>query len=493
MRNLSAIVLASCLFFLLSAGLARAENWPAWRGPDGTGVTSETDLPIRWSSTQNIRWKVPLDEPGNSTPIIWGDRIFLTQQRTLDASQPVSTDAPDASSATAASRDAPTAKSDRKPNENADSENKEPSGADTQTTKPPIERTVMCFDRADGKLLWQRGVSYAKKDQTHPENPYCSPSPVTDGQRVIAWHGSAGLVCYDFDGKQLWFRDLGPQEHPWGYGSSPVLHGDLCFLNFGPGPRSFIIAVNKHTGETVWDAQIPEPAPGEDTGPIGGDSISDELRERVKDLRGSFCTPLVIDADGREELIVGMPNRVRSFDPATGKALWTCGGLGRLVYSSASWGDGVLVTFGGWHSASIAVRPGGSGDVDETHLVWRHKLSKSRLGSGVVKDGRLYITDTSSIAECIDIQTGESLWRKRLSAPGSGRGATWSSVMLSGDRCYAVNQSGDAFVFRAAPKFESIATNSLGETTNSSLAPSDGEIFFRTHKHLWCIAEERSE
>jgi outer membrane protein assembly factor BamB len=214
----------------------------------------------------------------------------------------------------------------------------------------------MCLDRADGSVLWQAATSWTDPEPTHPTNPFCSASPVTDGERVIAWFGSAGVYCYDFAGKQLWHRDLGIQEHEWGYAASPVIEGDLCFLNFGPGKTEFIVALDKRTGETVWRHDLPKP--------------TDEQLKADQNLRGSWSTPLVIRAGGRQELILTVPDRVLALDPRSGKPLWNCEGLGSLVYTSPMWGEGVLVAHGGYHRASLAVRPGGAGDVTATHRVW---------------------------------------------------------------------------------------------------------------------------
>src|SRR5258708_5113871 len=189
--------------FLLSLS-PLAANWPAWRGPEGTGISTERDLPEHWSKSENVHWRVPLPERGNSTPIISGNRIFLTQA--------------------------------------IEKENR---------------RTLMCFDRRDGKLLWQSGTTYTEKDPSHETNPQCSASPVTDGERVIASFGSAGLYCYDFRGKELWHRDLGKQTHIWCNAASPMIWRDLCILNFGPGDRTFLIAVDKATGKTVWQHDEP--------------------------------------------------------------------------------------------------------------------------------------------------------------------------------------------------------------------------------------------
>src|SRR5436190_5575861 len=222
----------------LFGSAAQAHNWPAWRGPLGTGISLEQHLPLHWGTNENIFWRTPLPEPGNSTPIVWGHRVFLTQ-----------------------------AVNGR--------------------------RTLMCFDRADGHLLWQEGPGYPQKETTHESNPFCASSPVTDGKRVVAWFGSAGLYCYDFLGKELWHCDLGPQHHIWGWGASPILHDDLCVLNFGPGEGTFLIALNKKNGKPVWRVDDP-----------GGNSGEEKPGEQKPAWLGSWSTPIVIKAAGREELVL---------------------------------------------------------------------------------------------------------------------------------------------------------------------------------------------
>jgi outer membrane protein assembly factor BamB len=430
------LALASCVTLVLLAGWGgrsvRGENWPNWRGPRNLGISGERDAPLTWSPTENIAWKVKLPERGNSTPIVWGDRLFVTQ-----------------------------------------------------AIEKEHRRTLMCFDRADGQLLWQVGTEYAAAEPTHPTNPYCSASPVTDGQRVIAWFGSAGVYCYDFAGKELWRRDLGVQEHEWGYAASPVIHGGLCFLNFGPGKREFVVALNKTTGEPVWTFDVPQPPRGD----VPEDQKTPAMRDQ--ELRGSWSTPLVIRADGRDELILTLPERVVAFDPKSGRQLWHCEGLGSLVYTSPMWGEGILVALGGYHRACLAVRAGGQGDVTDSLRVWHQEKSKLRLGSGVVHKGYIYINDMQGVAQCLDLQTGEPVWEERLKATGPDN-ATWSSLILTADeRLYMLNQAGDTFVLRAAPKFELLATNALGETTNASIVICDGDILIRTHEQLWCVRAKR--
>lgn len=419
------------LFTLALTAPLRAANWPAWRGPDGSGVTPEKNLPTRWSATENVRWKIPLPDRGNSTPAVWGDKVFVTQAIEKDHL-----------------------------------------------------RTVMCFSRHNGTLLWQKSVTYAEKEESHETNPFCSSSPVTDGERVIAWFGSAGAICFDLDGRELWRRDLGKQDHGWGYGSSPLLHGDLCILYHGPSKPGFLIALDKKTGAIKWKAEQPAVVKRPRTDGFRGNEDGGQV--------GSFGSPLLIKAGGREELIMTYPQLMCSYDPATGRELWRCDGLNELVYSSPVYADGLVVGMGGFSGSTIAVKPGGSGDVTKTARVWREeRAKKNRCGSAVSAGGHLFLANMEGFVECLEIKTGNLLWSERLPARGP-KSESWSSMVLAGDLIYILNQSGDCIVLRASPKFEVVSTNAVGnELCNASLAVSDGDLFIRTHKHLWCIAETK--
>src|SRR4029453_16555031 len=358
--------------------------------------------------------RVPLPEPGNSTPIVWNERVFLTQ-----------------------------AQGDR--------------------------RTLMWFNRGDGKLLWQVGITAKEKEPTHQTNPYCSASPVTDGERVIVSFASDGLYCYDFNGKELWKRtDLGRQIHIWGNAASPVIYKDLCFLNFGPGETTYLLALDKQTGSTIWKHE-------EETG-YGKPPQADPQSTKKETYIGSWTTPVVMNVDGQDQLLMSWPRRLAAYDPATGNEIWTCLGLNPLVYTSPIYGDGIAVSMGGFSGKAIAVRAGGSGDTTETRRVWYHPQSPQRIASGVVHESHIYIHDDPGIATCLDLKTGETVWKERLKGSGP-TGTNWSSVMLADGKCYTITQGGDCFVFRASPTFELISVNSLGERSNSSIVPSNGELF----------------
>ena len=408
----------AALLVLCCAASARAGNWPAWRGPDGTGHSPEKNLPIKWSDTDNVRWKVELPERGNSTPIVWGNRIFLTQ-----------------------------------------------------ATEKSTKRAVMCFARADGKLLWQQATEYTEKEPTHQTNPYCSASPVTDGERVIASLGSAGMVCYDMDGKEQWRKDLGKMVHMWGNASSPILHGDLCILFVGPGKVQKLLAVEKKTGKTAWEYEEPN---GKANGYVG-----------------SWSTPIIVRVGDHEELLLGMPEKLKGFDPKTGKELWSCDGLhtvkgDQLVYTSPVYHDGVVVAMGGFGGAALAVMAGGNGDVTKARL-WYHPSNGQRIGSPIVVGEHVVIINESGIAQCLEPKTGKDVWQKER-IPGT----TWSSPVLAEGRLYVTTKEGSVLVLATGPKFEVLAKNSLGgDTIMASPAISDGDIFIRTYKYLWCISAKK--
>jgi outer membrane protein assembly factor BamB len=413
-----------------TASSALAANWPSWRGPNGDGTSPEPRFPTEWSATKNVRWRTALPEKGHSSAIVWDDKVFITQAVDQGA-----------------------------------------------------KRTLMAFDRHNGKQLWQAGPTVERNEPTHETNPYCAASPVTDGERVIVSHASAGIFCYDLKGKELWRADLGRQTHEWGQGSSPILHGDRCFVFHGPGEFSALHALDKRSGRLLWKVAMAEVQPAERFDGFAG---------KTDGKIGSFSTPLVVRAKGRDELIMSGPNQVQAFDPATGKELWHCNGMNPLVYTSPAFGEGMIVALGGFFGSSLAIRPGGSGDVTATERVWyEQRAKKHRIGTPIIKNGYVYFSNTLGIAECLELTTGKTVWEERLKASGP-KSETWGSMVLAGDKLYVVNQSGDTLVVRAAPAYELIAANPLGELCNATPALSYGDIFIRTQEALWCISETRS-
>ncbi len=414
--------LQACFALLLSSPFVHAD-WPFWRGDlSGSGKTTAEALPLTWAPKQNVRWRVELPEAGNSTPIVSGSRVFVTQPLTADK-----------------------------------------------------WRGVFCFDLNDGSLLWKNGLVYDKEERTHRTNPYCSASPATDGKIVVAAFGSAGVAAYDFEGRQLWHRDFGPIDHEWGNSTSPVLHGDLCFHYHGPGKGAFLVALNKTSGETVWQWNEPDWEPGTRT---------DGFQGQGKGIIGSFSTPILVEANGRQELVMSFPLEMKAFDPATGNVLWTSTGLNPLVYTSPMADQGIVVALGGYHGNSIAVHAGGSGNVTESQRLWQQVRHNGGIGTGVIHDGLYYYHDSGGIVCCLDIKTGETLWKERL--PGAGK--SWGSFVLAGDHIYTLSQTGETVVFKTnRERLEVVSQADVDEQTNSSLVPVNGGFIVRTHAALWHV------
>ncbi|MDA1013215.1 MAG: PQQ-binding-like beta-propeller repeat protein [Planctomycetota bacterium] len=403
--------LLPALFFVFPAAIHSAD-WPAWRGTSGQGYCEESKVPLTWSETENVKWKVPLEQQGNSTPIVLGNRIFITQATTGGAI-----------------------------------------------------RSLLCLSRKDGKLLWQKDVSYSEKERSWNKNWYCNASPVTDGERVLVSFASAGMYCYDFDGKELWKRtDLGTWDHGFGSGSSPILYGDTAILWCGPNEktgRNFLLSVKKATGETVW-----------------------EHDEKL----GSWGTPLIIQSGGKDQLLLSTQPSLKGLDPKTGKELWSCDGHDKYVYTSPLFGKDVVVAMTGYTGQAFAVKLGGTGDITGDRL-WLHKKNIQRVGSGIIVGDHVYILEENGVPHCYDLLTGEEVWKVEKRPNG---GNTWGSMVHVNGRLYVMTKKAITLVFAANPKYELLATNTLGngDSTNSTPVISNGEVFLRTFKHLYCIAEK---
>jgi len=406
---------------LLLSLTARAEDWPQFRGPLGNGVAQEDKAPLHWGPGKNVRWKAKLPGPGNSSPIVSRGRVFVTC---------------------------------------AEDEGK--------------KRNLYCFDRRTGKELWVRTVEFPSVEPTHQSNPYCASTPAADGARVVVWHGSAGVFCYDFDGKELWKTDLGAVRNEWGYGSSPILHRGKVILNFGPGDRAFLATLDLKSGKLLWKYDEP-----------GGPKTV------LKGNSGSWSTPIVAQVGGEDQILCSMLTRVVACDPKTGACLWFLEGLAEekvdLVYASPVVSGGIGVAFTGWgNGPTIGFKLGGAGDVTASNRLWLTRQPQ-RIGSGVVVDGCVFIVNAGpGTAQCIECQTGKVRWTERLDG-----GESWGSVVMAAGRLYVTSRRGVTTVFRPDPeKLDVLAMNDLGEPSNATPAISDGQIFLRTDGHLYCIAEK---
>src|ERR1041385_4031389 len=315
---------AAALGLLLSLAV-QAADWPQFRGPSGNGVSPEEKAPLHWGPGKNVRWKAALPGPGNSSPIVSRGRVFVTCP--------------------------------------------EDSGR---------KRNLYCFDRGTGKQLWMQTVEFPMVEPTYPSNPYCGSTPVADGARVVVWHGSAGVFFYDFDGKELWKTDLGEVRNEYGYGSSPILHGGKVILNFGPGERAFLTALDLKTGKLLWKYDEP-----------GGPKTV------LKGNWGSWSTPIVAKVGGQDQILCSMLTHVVACDPKTGARLWFVEGLAEektdLVYPSPVVSDGIGVAFTGSSGGpTIGFKLGGTGDVTGSNRLWREHQPQ-RISSGVVVNGFVFI------------------------------------------------------------------------------------------------------
>lgn len=413
------IILAGIL-----AGAATAQDWPAFRGPTGDGVCTSETAPLTWDRKKNVKWKIELGLPANGSPIVSNGRIFLTTPE-------------------------------------------DPEGK---------KRSLYCYDRKDGKELWRQTIDFGRVMPTHKTNPYCGSTPAADGERVVVWHASAGLFCYDFEGKLQWKRDYGEFRHFWGYGTSPVIKNGKVILHTGPGKRSFVTALDLETGREIWKTAEP-------------DHLTDEQREK-KRLAGSWCTPLIHKAGDKLQVLCTQPTRMVAYDFESGDIVWFCKGVtakrGDLTYSSPVLAGDICLVQGGYVGPTFGTRMDGEGDVTKTHRKWHKPEQWSNCGSGVAVDGFAYVPDMNGFVSCIDAESGKTMWKSRV-----GKGSSWGSIISAAGRLYIMIQRGTTVVFKPNPKkLEVLSENVLNERTNSTPAFSDGEIFLRTHKHLYCIANQ---
>ena len=400
---LCAVVLAAGF-----SGPLGAENWPGWRGASGAGAAPGRRPPLRWSSRENVQWRAPLSGTGAASPVVWGERVFVAEALAHSS-------------------------------------------------------TILCLDRASGRVLWQSGVTAASLDGRMLAPSRCSATPVTDGTRIIALFG-ATLCCYDFEGGELWVRDLPNADPELGNDASPLLHSNLCVVNLDASGR--LIALDKETGKTVWES------PGA-SGPGAGQPHS---------------TPVIAGRPAGPELVVGAREGLFAYDPATGRLLWSCRGLGLAVEASPLWTGEAWVGAGALGGAGVmAVRGGGAGDVTGSRRQWRRELAPGCSASGVAREGVLYWARDDGVLESLSAASGRTLGRQRL--PGGAVRAR-GSLLLAGERLYAPAPNGDVVVLSAGADLEVLCTNSVQEPATASLAASDGELFLRTSKSLWRLGEK---
>jgi outer membrane protein assembly factor BamB len=429
LKLVSALIL--CLAANALADSAAESFWPQWRGPLGTGVGPHAEPPLSWSETNNVKWKLALPGEGDSTPIIWADRVFLL------AAVPVG---------------------------KATTEDAKENGGNEM-----FRFTVFCVDRASGKILWQRVARETSPHEGRQENnTFASASPVTDGKFVWAFFGSRGLHCYDYSGNLKWQKDFGLMKTKMGFGegASPALSGDTLVINWDHEGEDFIAAFDKTTGKELW--------------------------RQPRDEATGWSTPLVVEFHGQKQVVVNATGKVRSYDLATGNELWSCAGqTANAIPTPVTRGDLVYVTSGFRGSALQAIRLGRTGDLTGTDAIaWSHNKSTPYVPSPLLTDNYLYIiSGNDGMISCFDTKTGEAHFeRERL---GALRGV-YASPVSAGDRVYVLGREGACTVLRKGPKPEVLAVNQLADTrSDASIALVEKQLFLRTAHNLYCISEEK--
>jgi outer membrane protein assembly factor BamB len=402
------------LFLVVITPTAAAENWPQYRGPGGLGVSPEKGLPTKWGAGDGVLWKTKLPGPGHSSPVVWGDRLFLTAY----------------AAAGGANRG---------------------------------RLLVLSVDRLTGKILWEREVRAGQIERMGGANAPATPTPATDGRRVYVYFGSYGLVCFDFEGRKVWEREVAPCGGEFGSASSPVLHGRLLLLNCTSDAGGLLLAADKETGRTVWSAAHAQPAL-------------------------SFATPFVWDTGAGAQIVLVVSGHVKGFDPRTGRESWRVSGFPRGVAPTPVADGGLLyVASNAPPGFIVAIRPGGGGDVTATHVAWRHDKGVVSVPSPLAVGGHLFALRDGGVLTCLDAKTGAVLWQQRLPA----RGNYFASPVAGDGKVYVVSEEGEVSVVAAKPVYELLATNSMRERTMASPAISAGGIFIRTDEHLYCVKGAR--
>lgn len=418
---------------------AQTANWPQWRGADGSGVSTETNLPVEWNETKNIRWKTAIAGRGHSSPIVWGRRVFLT----TSIEGPV----------------VPGAEAVRHIRNGQEYRHPDSVGADRSHVLK-----LLCLDAETGKILWEKTVYEGTvHDNRHRKNTYASTTPVTDGKYVFVSFEAEGLYCFDFEGKRIWKTSLGKiAKGGMGPGTSPVLYENLvilqCDQEYGEG--SFIAAVEKSTGKMAWRV--------------------------ARSHRRSWATPLLIRTGKRTELVASGAESVIAYDPGSGKELWRADGVESNPIPSPVAAHGlVFVSAGSQEKRVFAIKVGSDGDLTNTaNIIWRYNKGTAYVPSPIAVGDYLYLVTDAGALTCLDAKTGKLIYQARLPITAQ---FTASPVSFDG-RILLFSEDGDGFVLRAGPVPEVLHVNPIGEPVYASPAISSGKIFLRGATHLFCIA-----
>jgi outer membrane protein assembly factor BamB len=418
---------------------ARDENWHQWRGPHANGVAPVGDPPTEWSEEKNVKWKAPVPGHGKSTPIVWGQRVFLVTA--VDTGKIAPGAAP--------------------PDEQPD----RPFGIKYPNTL--FRFVVLCLDRNTGEVLWERSaVEELPHEGHHGDNSHASASPTTDGRFLYVSFGSRGVYCYDLDGELRWKRKLDNVQTrlSFGEGSSPVIHGNVLILNRDNETRSQILALDANTGDTIWQAD----------------------REEIS----AWATPLVIETSGRAQVITNASNRVRSYDLATGEIVWECGGqVGNVTPSPVSFKDRVICMSGYKGSAAFSLPLNARGDItDSERIVWHYERDTPYVPSPLLYGELLYFNKSNTaILTCLDAESGKPLL---AAARLPGLSNVYASPVGAANRIYLTGRDGTTLVLKRAAVVEVLATNKLDDAIDSSPAIAGKQLFLRGRQRLYCLESQ---
>jgi outer membrane protein assembly factor BamB len=427
----------SCLADPAESSAARAESWPQWRGPQANGVALKANPPVHWSETNNIRWKIALPGRGHSSPIVFGDSVYVLSAVPVgDAQKPVFDDAPG-----------------------------------VHDSVPVTHRhkfLAMSISRRDGSVSWSKALREEwPHEGGHETGSLASNSPVTDGERLYAFFGSRGLYCLELNGEVKWQKDLGRMHtlHAHGEGSSPVIHGDTLVVCWDHEAESFLYAFDKHTGKTLWKV--------------------------ARDEKTSWSTPLIVEQEGKPQVIVSATKRVRGYDLGTGSTLWECAGLTDNVVSSPVYYQGLVITGNSYSSqAMLAIRLSGArGDISGTdHVVWKLNRLTPYVSSPLLYDDTLYVLrHNQNVLSRLDPMTGKPKGEP-LRLDGI-KDFIFSSPVGAASRVYVTGRDGTTVVLRHDRENAALAVNHLEDSFSASAALAGAEFYLRGEHFLYCIVE----
>ena len=408
--------------------------WPQWRGPLMTGEAPKGDPPVRWSEKGNIRWKVPLPGIGHSTPVVWGNQIFILTAVPTKA----------------------------KSSKESDPRNR------MLSKRTEYSYQVLTYNRRDGSLLWRRIARVeAPHDGRHIDASLASCSPVTDGVHVIASFGSRGFYCYDMNGNLQWEKDFGDLSirYSWGEGSSPALYRNKLIVTWDHTGNSFIAVLDKRTGRELW-------------------------RKKRSDGT-SWTTPLVVEHNGRSQIVAPSIGRTRCYDLESGKELWTTRGMTANPIPSPVSANGIVYLMGGFQESVLQAI-----SLDKAHgsasssgaILWEQSWDTPYVPSPLLYGGNLYfLKSNQSLLSCVNAANGQSYYsRQRL----NNVKGVYASPVGAKDRVYVLGREGACVVIRHGPRFEILATNRLDDDFSASPVIVGKDLYLRGHKYLYCIASE---